>query len=46
VVKTKVSWRNKKWHRGENKNIVAHQKKGIVVKTKVSWQSKRFSPPF
>jgi hypothetical protein len=33
AVKTKVSWRNKRWQRGENINIVAQQKMGIVVKT-------------
>jgi hypothetical protein len=44
----KASWWNRKYrgatkegHRGENKNIVAHQKKGIVVKTKISWCNKR-----
>jgi hypothetical protein len=26
AVKSKISWRNKRWHRGENKSIVVQQK--------------------
>jgi hypothetical protein len=33
-VKTKISWCNRRWHLGENRNIVAQQKKGIAVKQK------------
>jgi hypothetical protein len=42
AVKSKVSLRNKRRQRGENKNIVAQQMMGIVMKTKISWRNKRW----
>jgi hypothetical protein len=33
VVKSKISWHNKRRQRGEIKSIVTQQKIGIVVKT-------------
>jgi hypothetical protein len=41
-VKSKLSWRNQRWHRGELINIVAQQKNGISVKSKISWRNKRW----
>jgi hypothetical protein len=43
AVKSKVSLRNKRRQRGENKNIVVQQKDGIAVKTKVSWCNKKMA---
>jgi hypothetical protein len=35
-VKSEISWRNERWHRGEIGNIVAQQKDDIAVKPEIS----------
>jgi len=43
AVKSKISWRNKRWHLGEIRNIVSQQKDGIGVKSEISWRNKKIA---
>jgi hypothetical protein len=43
AVKSEMSWRNKRWYRGEFRKIVAQQKDGIAVNSERSWRNKKMA---